>query len=203
MKKMIFLCMLILSHFVQAGDCVVGNCENGYGIKAWTDRAVYDGYWKNGKKHGQGKETWSDGAEYVGHYKNGQRHGHGSFTWKNNPRYKEYKGNWKNGKRHGQGTLYEVDGTKQAGWWEKGKYIGVIPSVSVPSTSVPVITWIQPTSATTKLSSARVRLKACIKSSKNVRLYVNDVPIKSIHKGFKVDNRCDVSLDRTIRLNVG
>jgi len=196
MKKMIFLCMLILSHFVQAGECEVGNCENGHGIKSWTDRAVYDGYWKNGKKHGQGKETWSDAAKYVGHYKNGQRHGKGSFTWTNHPQgYQKYEGNWKNGKRHGQGTQYYVDGTKQAGRWEKGKYIGATP--------VPVVTWIEPTSATTKLSSARVRLKACIKSSKNVRLYVNDVPIKSIYKGFKVENSCDVSLDRTIRLNVG
>jgi hypothetical protein len=192
MKKIIFICMLILSHFVQAGDCTVGNCENGYGTKVWKHRAVYDGYWKNGKKHGHGKENWSDGAQYIGNYKNGKFHGEGTFTWKDGRRY---EGNWKNGKRHGQGTLYHADGTKQAGRWEQAKYIGTNP----------VITWIQPTSITTDVSSASATIKACIKSTKNVQLYVNEVPINNTtHRGFKVvPSSCDASLEKTINLNVG
>ena len=37
------------------------------------DGSIYEGEFKNGKRHGQGTYTWSDGEVYVGNWKDGSR----------------------------------------------------------------------------------------------------------------------------------
>jgi hypothetical protein len=60
------------------------------------DGNIYEGQWKNGKRHGQGKETYADGATYEGEYKDGMR--------------------------HGQGKWIDTDGRVEEGRWEFGEF---------------------------------------------------------------------------------
>ena len=52
------------------GQCISGDCENGFGTFIYHDETKYEGKWKNDKKHGQGTMTWNSGSKYVGNYKN-------------------------------------------------------------------------------------------------------------------------------------
>jgi hypothetical protein len=38
---------------------------------------------------------WRDGRIYEGQFKNGKKHGYGEYSW---PNQKVYKGSWENGK---------------------------------------------------------------------------------------------------------
>ena len=42
--------------------------QNGHGIEHWIDGSIYEGEFKNGKKHGIGHFTWSDGSSYEGQF---------------------------------------------------------------------------------------------------------------------------------------
>ena len=42
---------------------------------------VYDGEFKDGKRHGHGVYTWSYGGVYDGEWKDGKQHGQGVKTW--------------------------------------------------------------------------------------------------------------------------
>ena len=52
---------------------------NGRGIYRWANGDVYDGEWKDDKKHGKGIRRWADGDVYDGEYKDGKRHGKGIY----------------------------------------------------------------------------------------------------------------------------
>lgn len=39
--------------------------------------SVYEGEWKNNKKHGKGKETYPEGSVYEGYFENGYKNGPG------------------------------------------------------------------------------------------------------------------------------
>ena len=68
---------------------------------------LYEGEWKDDKKHGQGKVTYSDGAVYEGEWKDGERHGQGKVTYSGG-KGKVYEGEWKHDKKHGQGKLMRL-----------------------------------------------------------------------------------------------
>ena len=207
MKKQIFLSTLIFltfSQLVEAG-CLSGDCKNGYGVYTWSGRGEYAGDWKNGKKHGYGEQNWSDGSKYEGDYKNGKFHGQGTY-WKNGERY---VGQWKNGKRHGNGTLYYRNGNvKQRGIWENARYVGPSSEQKILTTSKStgsVMTWNNPKSTSTKVSSSRTTIEACIKSGRNAQLYVNNALIHNM-RGIKAVPRnrsCKTPLVKSVRLRTG
>ena len=207
MKKQIFFSTLIFlafSQLVEAG-CLSGDCKNGYGIYTWSGRSQYAGDWKNGRKHGHGEENWNDGSKYEGDYKNGKFHGQGAYTWKNGERY---VGQWNNGKRHGNGILYYPDDrVKQTGIWENARYMGTSSELtkSTASNTGSVITWHNPKSTSTEVSSSRTTIEACLKSGRNAQLYVNNALIHN-KRGIKTVPRnrsCNTPLKESVRLRAG
>ena len=128
MKKglLILLCLPLIGF----GQCISGNCNNGYGTYTWNDEGKYVGEWRNGNRTGQGTYTWPSGNKYVGEYKDMKRHGQGTLYWKsksqmfnNIPAETTYIGQWMDDKMHGQGTATFVDGTVKDGSWENGEFI--------------------------------------------------------------------------------
>jgi len=105
---------------------------------------LYEGEWKNGKKHGQGTFWYKNGNMYVGDFDNGLRHGSGKYIYKNGDVYEgeftkdkyngygvyswkngnRYEGEYKNGKKHGKGIFYYNNGDKYDGNWKAGKREG-------------------------------------------------------------------------------
>ncbi len=74
------------------GQCISGDCENGFGTYILSSGNKYKGEWKDGNFHGQGTFTWTSGKKYVGEWKDHMRNGQGTFTWANGD---EKKGRWK------------------------------------------------------------------------------------------------------------
>jgi len=76
--------------------------------KTYADGSVYEGDWKDDKKHGEGKCTFADGSVYEGELKNDKVHGEGKCTFASG---EVYEGELKNGKRHGEGENTFASGT--------------------------------------------------------------------------------------------
>ena len=70
---------------------------------------------------GMGIYIWNDGRMYQGQYKDDKKHGFGVYTWADR---RSYEGYWHKGKQHGIGTYHvPKDGKKKFGLWEDGKRI--------------------------------------------------------------------------------
>ena len=81
--------------------CISGDCNNGFGKFGFTN-AVYEGYFKNGKREGNGKTIAWDGGIYEGDYVNDLKNGKGKFTFDDES---VYDGDWINGRRTGKGVI--------------------------------------------------------------------------------------------------
>ena len=79
-----------------------------------TRRGLYEGEWKNNKRHGKGTMTWVMG-QYVGDW-NDKLDGVGNLSL---PNGKKYSGEFKKDKYHGQGTMTLKDGKVIKGLWKK------------------------------------------------------------------------------------
>lgn len=89
--------------FGSTGDCVSGDCEDGYGELSYGNGDRYEGYFKDGSADGSGS--------YHG------------FGWK-------YNGTWVNGLFDGFGKVIWDDGTYFIGEFRKGKQDGYGVEVS-------------------------------------------------------------------------
>ena len=65
-----FVFVLTFSFSAFAGECISGDCANGYGTVIFEDGNKYVGEGKNYKRHGQGTFTWAIGDQYVGEFIN-------------------------------------------------------------------------------------------------------------------------------------
>jgi hypothetical protein len=75
--------------------------------------------------------TWQDGRMYEGFYKEDKKHGFGIYTWSDN---KKYSGWWYSGKQHGLGIFVsKAGGKKKFGVWEEGKKVRWFKSSEVES----------------------------------------------------------------------
>lgn len=95
-----------------------------------VDRAVYEGNYKDGKRHGLGKMIFPNKNIYEGEWLDNQIHGEGSYKYfiskdpidKSNDIYDIYSGSWVNGKKHGQGTYeFAKDSSMLVGTWSDGE----------------------------------------------------------------------------------
>ena len=80
---------------------VSGDCKNGYG-KFKFDNGVYEGNFRNGKRHGQGTLTHTNGERYEGEWSDGKLHGQGTLTFTDG---NVYEGQFSDNNMHGTGTL--------------------------------------------------------------------------------------------------
>ena len=120
MKKLLFV-LLVTVPFLGFGQCIEGDCENGFGTyilektyRMSNDSLVtwkykYIGEWKNGKKEGMGILMNVDYPKdrYYGEWKNNKRNGFGTETWvdvETNQIGGEYIGEFKDDDMYGEGT---------------------------------------------------------------------------------------------------
>ena len=75
-------------------------------------------------ENGTGKKTYQNGDVYEGQFKNGKRHGQGTYT--SNRYNRKHIGEWKNDLEDGYGEFIGVWGLGESkkGYWVKGKYYG-------------------------------------------------------------------------------
>jgi len=110
---------------IGLGQCVSGDCENGYGIYTYDNGDKYVGEHKDGVEHGLGTYTWgkgsNEGDKYVGEYKDGEKHGVGTYTWKDDGTI--YIGEWKDGDKHGRAFWMVSDGSYDVVFFEEGEAI--------------------------------------------------------------------------------
>lgn len=104
-----------------------GDMKNGKGSCGGEHGDMYEGEWKDNKRHGVGTGLMQDGRRYDGEWENDMRSGFGIFRWPIN--YAKnggdlYAGNWKEDQRHGEGIYIWADGTKYEGQWKEGKREG-------------------------------------------------------------------------------
>jgi hypothetical protein len=88
--------------------------------KTKNKKNVYQGAWKNNKKHGQGVYKWADGSVYSGNWKRDLRDGYGEMIW---PDGSKYEGGWRKGKQHGNGSYMYMTNNElitQTGIWSDG-----------------------------------------------------------------------------------
>lgn len=96
---LLFLIAPLLGN-TQAGECVVGDCKDGYG-----------------------HFRWSTGEEYLGNFKGGLRQGYGVFYWQDR---RKFVGTWQQGKMHGEGLLFHPNGRLQRGVWHANTFVHLL-----------------------------------------------------------------------------
>ncbi|MEY2949156.1 MAG: hypothetical protein RLZZ248_357, partial [Bacteroidota bacterium] len=76
------------------GQCLSGDCQNGYGVLVRPDFYRYAGEFSGGQITGLGKGYFQDGSQYEGDWLNGFPHGKGKKILSSG---KILEGIWKNG----------------------------------------------------------------------------------------------------------
>jgi len=115
------LLILLFLPMIGFGQCISGDCLNGYGKYISTDDIIYKGEWRDGMCHGLGTMSFPDGSKYVGGWKVNEKHGLGTYTFgSGHIAGDKYVGEFKDGKKHGLGTYTYADGTFIVGAWEEG-----------------------------------------------------------------------------------
>lgn len=136
-----FFFILNLSLF--SDSCKKGDCQNGKGIKLFTNGNSYEGDFKNGVFDGFGIFTSAKGTKYLGQFKNGKKNGFGTLTFEgilsnSKPSSKNeksisvkkirYEGEWKENRKEGNGKLtIENNGKRKLylGYFNNGKLDGM------------------------------------------------------------------------------
>ena len=87
---------------VYKGDVLDNTTRTGSG-KLWgLGGDVYEGEWRENRKHGTGRHSLPDGAVYEGEFDYDRRHGHGRLFYPNGDLY---DGDWIEDNKHGRGRF--------------------------------------------------------------------------------------------------
>lgn len=102
MNFLISLTVLLISGNLWADD-VLPDCKGK--ANTWTtcsleytdgsQRGIYVGEWRDGKRHGQGTHTYASGEKYSGAWIKNKKHGQGTLTYSDGSKYVSI---WKNDK---------------------------------------------------------------------------------------------------------
>ena len=111
MKKLLLLLLII--PFLSFGQCLKGDCVNGYGVYQYEGGEKYKGYWSNNQRHGEGDMNWGDGYKLVDGYWNNDQYVDGK-------RYSA-SGDVADGKFKDE-RLIDGKYTYKSGEWEDGKF---------------------------------------------------------------------------------
>ena len=108
------------------GDVYDGEWKNnkrhGEGAIVFQNKTTYTGRWSNNKINGYGTYKYFNGDLYEGTFDNGVKSGDGKMTYYNGD---VYTGKWKNDLRHGIGKqTYKTNGDAFEGSWRKDKRNG-------------------------------------------------------------------------------
>ena len=83
MKKILFLALILIVYAIpltsfggeegcgEEGECIEGDCENGWGAYVFTDGSSYYGEWKDGFPEGPGTLKYIDGSMDEGKWQGG------------------------------------------------------------------------------------------------------------------------------------
>tara|TARA_B100000513_G_C11899560_1_gene184961 strand:- start:385 stop:867 length:483 start_codon:yes stop_codon:yes gene_type:complete len=125
MKKVLIL--LMIAPMISFGQCISGDCVNGYGTYIYSGKNEGDKYvgeWKDNKRNGQGTYTFGPNSDYAGDVyrgqsKNDEWHGQGTYTWADGSKY---IGSFKNNLMDGLGIMYYFADGKNKGDVFYGEY---------------------------------------------------------------------------------
>eukprot|EP00965_Chrysotila_dentata_P051546 1709975-Pleurochrysis_carterae.AAC.1 len=96
--------------------------KHGFGVYTTSARVRYEGEWRFGKREGRGTQHYEDGATYIGEWRNDLRDGTG--VWINTAGKRVYEGQYKKGLRHGEGSWSGMHGDSYAGSFGEGCMAG-------------------------------------------------------------------------------
>ena len=123
MKKILQLfCLLLLAFPAMTwGECIEGDCTNGFGIYIFPEGGQYAGQFAAGKFAGEGSQEYADGKRYEGMFVDSAPHGDGKLLYTDGS---EYTGDFEHGAITGQGTIIFASGSKYEGDFKKGLFHG-------------------------------------------------------------------------------
>ncbi|MEO1410571.1 MAG: caspase family protein [Bacteroidota bacterium] len=117
------------TYFSERG-CVLGDCEDGFGVYIWDDGDLYAGFWKDGRQHYWGAKFWNEYGNadfYIGLYKSSVRQDHGLYVYEDaspgfkvDPTYYSERGCVSGNCEDGIGLYIWSDGDVHAGVWKDG-----------------------------------------------------------------------------------
>lgn len=97
--------------------------RHGWGTLNLADGSQIKGEWQAGKPHGFiSMIDPKDIAVYEGEFRDGKRHGLGRQLFESGDMY---DGGWKEGRLHDRGVYYFTNGDKLYGMWRDGVYDGI------------------------------------------------------------------------------
>lgn len=100
-----------------SGQCLSGNCTNGFGVYLNDDHSLFEGDFHDGLFDGNGTLTHAVGSVYAGQFAEGCPSGHGVYTdWRGNRHDGEFFLGWE----HGPGEYRTADGARYQGFFNRG-----------------------------------------------------------------------------------
>jgi hypothetical protein len=131
MKKILLIVLAIFPFLSNAqninynnGNCISGDCENGYGVYEYDNGDKYSGTFSNGQFNGQGKFIHKSGAYYDGIWNNNMKNGQGIYVYSQNNDKLKYEGTFSDDKFNGYGVLTYKDGKVNDGIWKDNVFLG-------------------------------------------------------------------------------
>ncbi|MGW8287947.1 MAG: MORN repeat-containing protein [Desulfobulbales bacterium] len=121
-KLLHFFCLALLLFPAMAwGECIQGDCINGFGIYIFPEGGQYAGQFSEGKFAGEGSQEYADGKRYEGMFANSSPHGEGKLIYSDGS---IYTGDFEHGAITGQGAIVFADGSKYDGTFKNGLFSG-------------------------------------------------------------------------------
>jgi hypothetical protein len=86
-KHCFYYLFLLLAAFVSSGaqaqNCILGDCQNGFGKYTYKEGHIYLGEFKGGELSGYGIFVFDNKETYLGQFRNGRYNGYGVYLYQN------------------------------------------------------------------------------------------------------------------------